>query len=168
MRWYVARRLLVLVVVLLGASIFTFLLVSLSPGDPAEIILSERMGGERPTPEALAQFRRGLGLDRPAHERYLLWAGRCLSGDFGVSFRTGESIAGELGRRLANTLPLAILAILVSLFLAAPVGTKCARSSGRLFDRVCLALTFLLLSTPVFLTGIVLVLFFAVSFHVLP
>src|SRR6202051_4056802 len=91
---FVARRLLYLVPVLAAVSLLTFLIASLLPGDLAYVIL-----GDQATPENVAALRHDMGLDQPIWWRYVSWLGHLLEGDFGRSFRTGQTVwAGGTGR----------------------------------------------------------------------
>ena len=95
MAFFVARRLLYLVPVLIAVSLLTFLIASLLPGDLAYTIL-----GDQATPENVAALRRDMGLDQPIWWRYLSWLGNVLQGDFGRSFRTGQTVLQAVAERL--------------------------------------------------------------------
>ena len=105
MKHCLLRRLLGLVPLLLGISFLSFVLIQLSPGDPAEVVI--RVNDMTPTPELLAEVRTQLGLDRPFPERYLRWLADVLRGDLGMSYVNGRPVAGELARALPPTLMLA-------------------------------------------------------------
>ena len=105
MKHCLLRRLLGLVPLLLGISFLSFVLIQLSPGDPAEVAI--RVNDITPTPELLAEMRAQLGLDRPFPERYLRWLADVLRGDLGTSYVNGRPVAGELARALPPTLMLA-------------------------------------------------------------
>src|SRR4029077_13220063 len=92
---FVAQRLLYLLPVLLAVSLLTFLIASLLPGDLAYVIL-----GDQATPEKVAALRHDLGLDQPIWWRYLSWLGKVLEGDFGRSFRTGQTVLQAVTERL--------------------------------------------------------------------
>ena len=102
MKHCLLRRLLGLVPLLLGISFLSFVLIQLSPGDPAEVAI--RVNDITPTPELLAEMRSQLGLDRPFPERYLRWLADVLRGDLGTSYVNGRPVAGELARALPPTL----------------------------------------------------------------
>src|SRR5271166_5252347 len=101
---FVARRLMYLVPVLIAVSLLTFLIASLLPGDLASVIL-----GDQATPEKVAALRHDMGLDQPVWWRYLLWLGHVLEGDFGRSFRTGQTVFQAVADRLPVSLELMVL-----------------------------------------------------------
>ena len=102
---FVARRLLYLVPVLLAVSLLTFLIASLLPGDLAYVIL-----GDQATPENVAALRHDMGLDQPIWRRYFGWLGHVLQGDFGRSFRTGQTVLQAVAERLPVSFELMIMA----------------------------------------------------------
>src|SRR6516164_6449587 len=102
---FVARRLLYLLLVLLAVSLLTFVIASLLPGDLAYVIL-----GDQATPEKIAGLRHDMGLDRPIWWRYLGWLGHILEGDFGRSFRTGQTVWQAVVERLPVSFELMMFA----------------------------------------------------------
>lgn len=161
---YVLRRLPSLIATLLAVSILTFLMTSLLPGDPALQIL----GAENATPEAIAAVRADLGLDDPLPVRYLHWIGDALTGDFGRSYRTSEPVSSAIAERLPVTAEIGILAILIALAVAIPVGMLSAYRAGTRTDKVISSTSFGLLAVPNFMVAILLILVFAVWLGVLP
>ncbi|MFI7616654.1 ABC transporter permease [Nonomuraea terrae] len=159
----ILHRLVRLVVVLLVVTFLSYALLNLLPGDPVTQIL-----GMSATEESREQLRRELGLDQPLFVRYLDWLGGLLTGDFGESYITRMSVGAELAERLPVTLELLIAAEIVALGLAVPLGLAAARRAGRALDQALTALSFALLSTPVFVLGVLLILIFAVTWNVLP
>ena len=129
MKHCLLRRLTGLVPLLLGISFLSFVLVQLSPGDPAEVAI--RVNDMTPTPELLAEVRAQLGLDRPFPERYLRWLAGVLRGDWGTSYVTGRPVAGELARALPPTLMLAGTAAIIMLACSLAVALVCVRHEGR-------------------------------------
>ncbi len=168
MAHYVLRRLAVTGGVLLACSVLVFALLLAVRGDPAETVLRQRLGGEAPSPEAVARLRADLGLDAPAPLRYLRWLAGAATGDFGLSFHTGEPVVAEVGPRLLRTLLLASIsgALVVLLSLAAALAA--ARSPDGVVDHVLGGVMALLAALPVFVLGIGLVLLFAVGMRLLP
>ena len=164
---YVARRLVWLVVVLLGASALTFALGLLAPGDPAQLIL-ERTQELPPTPVQIAEKRVELGLDRPVSEQYVSWLGRAVRGDLGESWLSGESVSTSIRERLPRTLLLTSTAFLLSIMLALPVGVLAASKRNTLVDNVFRAAAIVVASTPGFLLAYVLILLLAVRLQLLP
>lgn len=161
---YVLRRLPSLLATLFAVSLLTFLMTSLLPGDPALQIL----GPENATPEAIAAVRSDLGLDDPLPVRYLHWIGDALTGDFGRSYRTQEPVANAIIDRLPVTAEIGILAIVIALAIAIPVGMLSAYRAGTRTDKLISSTSFGLLAVPNFMVAIFLILVFAVWLGVLP
>jgi peptide/nickel transport system permease protein len=160
---FIARRLLYLVPVLVAVSLLTFLIASLLPGDLAYVIL-----GDQATPEKVEALRHDMGLDQPILIRYLGWLGHILQGDFGRSFRTGQTVLQAVGERLPVSLELMILSELLGLLIGVPLAIVCAAKSGGAFDRFMTSTAFGMLSVPTFLSAILLIYLFAVELHWLP
>ncbi|MDO9294642.1 ABC transporter permease [Bradyrhizobium sp.] len=160
---FVARRLLYLVPVLLAVSLLTFLIASLLPGDLAYTIL-----GDQATPEKVAALRHDMGLDQPIWWRYLSWLGNVLQGDFGRSFRTGQTVLQAVAERLPVSLELMLLAQIGALTIGIPLAIACAVRSGSAFDRFMTGSAFSMLSVPAFLSAILLIYLFAVELRWLP
>jgi peptide/nickel transport system permease protein len=160
---FVARRLLYLLPVLLAVSLLTFLIASLLPGDLAYVIL-----GDQATPDKVAALRHDMGLDQPIWWRYLGWLGDVLEGDFGRSFRTGQTVLQAVAERLPVTFELMLLAELGALIIGIPLAIACAVRAGSAFDRIVTGSAFGMLSVPAFLAAILLIYFFAVELRWLP
>ena len=163
MLFFVARRFLYLVPVLIAVSLLTFSIASLLPGDLAYVIL-----GDQATPETIAALRRDMGLDQPIWWRYLGWLGDVLQGDFGRSFRTGQTVLQAVTERLPVSLELMLLAQLGALTIGVPLAIACAVRSGGPFDRFMTGTAFAMLSVPTFLSAILLIYLFAVELGWLP
>lgn len=148
--------------VVLFASALTFFFVNLAPGGPASIMRFDVSAEQR---DALI---RQMRLDRPVPERYVEWLGGAVRGDLGTSLLTDEPVTTRIGDRLPNTLILAGAALLLSLVVGFPVGILQALRRGHPVDHALSLLTALGLSVPVFWLGIVLILVFAVTLHILP
>jgi len=151
---------------LTGVSLITFALMSLAPGDPAEIRLTTRL--ETPTPEAVAALRREMGLDDPFPVRYGRWLGRVLRLDLGTSNRTGDPVVRELARRIPATAALALATLCFTLFFSLIAGLLSAFQEGRLPDRLCQITTVLAVAIPDYGLGMALVYAFSVKRHWLP
>jgi peptide/nickel transport system permease protein len=152
-----------LLVVLLVVTFLSYALLSLLPGDPVGQIL-----GGSATREAREQLRRELGLDDPLLVRYGSWLAGLLTGDFGTSYLTGVPVLESLADRLPVTLELLAAAQLVALGIAVPVAVAAARRPGGPLDHTLTTISFGLLSTPVFVLGVVLILVFAIKLKLLP
>ena len=144
------------------ASALTFFFVNLAPGGPASIMRFDVSPEQR---DALIKL---MGLDRPVPQRYLEWLAGAVRGDLGTSLLTNEPVTARIGDRLPNTLTLAGSALLLSIVVGIPIGVIQAMRRGKPIDHLLSLLTAIGLSVPVFWLGIVLILVFAVSLHVLP
>jgi len=163
MAGFVARRLLYLVPVLVAVSLLTFLIASLLPGDLAYVIL-----GDQATPEKVAALRHDMGLDQPIWWRYVSWLGHVIEGDFGRSFRTGQTVLQAVAERLPVSFELMLLAEFGALVIGIPLAIACAVRSGSAFDRFMTGTAFGMLSVPAFLSAILLIYLFAVELRWLP
>ena len=163
MRRYAIRRGLTIVPVLLGVSVLVFSFIHLIPGDPALTML-----GERATPEKVAEVRARLGLDRPIWQQYVLYIGRALQGDLGVSIIRGDPVASDLLRRFPATVELAMAAIVVAIALGIPIGVASAVWRNSLLDSLARLGALTGVSMPIFWLGLVLAWFFGVQLRVLP
>ena len=160
---FVARRLVYLLPVLVAVSLLTFLIASLLPGDLAYVIL-----GDQATPEKVAALRHNMGLDHPIWWRYISWLGHVIEGDFGRSFRTGQTVLQAVAERLPVSFELMLLAELGALVIGIPLAIACAVRSGGAFDRFMTGTAFGMLSVPAFLSAILLIYLFAVELRWLP
>ena len=148
---------------LVGVSILVFSLIHLVKGDPVRLAL-----GTRYSQEAYDALRERNGLDLPLVQQYFTWAGRALTGDLGVSFRSGEPVTALIAERLPATLTLAFAAILVALLIAIPLGTLSALRPRSLTDRAATVVSQIGISVPDFWLAIVLILVFAGTLGWLP
>ena len=160
---FLARRLLGLLLTLLAVSLVVFVVLEVLPGDVAQVIL-----GTEAREDTLAALRQQLGLDRPAHVRYLAWIGGLLSGDLGLSHTYGVPVAGLIGERLAVTVPLALAAFVLSAAIAVPLGMFAASRRGGAGDWGVMAFSQAGLAIPNFWFAILLILVFAVWLGWLP
>jgi peptide/nickel transport system permease protein len=162
-RRYALRRTLTVIPVLLGISILVFSFVHLIPGDPAVTML-----GERATPEKVAAVRERLGLDRPIHEQYILYLGKALRGDLGVSIVRGDPVFTDILRRFPATVELAVAAIVLAILLGIPIGIVSAVWRKSLVDSLARVLALTGVSMPIFWLGVMLAWVFAVELRLLP
>ncbi|WP_108395544.1 ABC transporter permease [Devosia submarina] len=160
---FALRRTLGFAATLLLAALAIFFLLDLLPGDPAQFIL-----GISATPEKLAVLRTQLGLDAPAHERFVGWVWGMLQGDFGTSYTQQAPVAGLIWERLAVTLPLAGLAMILSVLVGLPLGIIAARWRGKGVDTSIMVLAQMGVAVPSFWFGMLLTLLFAVALRWLP
>ena len=143
-----AQRVTLGLLLLFAVSLLIFLGTEALPGDVAQAIL-----GQSATPEALANLRESLGLNRPSYVRYFDWLGGILTGDFGVALTNGQDIGQAIGQRLGNTLFLAACAAAISVPLAILLGLVAARYNGRWPDKVISGITLSTISLPEFVAA---------------
>jgi peptide/nickel transport system permease protein len=153
----VLRRSVALVTTLLLVSILVFLVIRVLPGDPALLIV----GAEGP-PEAAARLRQAMGLDRPLPVQYVEWLGRAVRGDLGVSIQYDVPVARLIASRLAVTVPLALLAAVLMVVLALPLGVYAATRHRRAGDYLTVTLSQVGIAVPAFWSGLLLILLFSV------
>lgn len=164
---YIARRLVLLIPVLLGISLAAFLLGHFAPGDPVDDALFRR-GIEFPSALQREEMRRDLGLDRPLYVQYGRWLGRVLGGDLGKSYIGNRDIAEELGRRFPITLSLSIVGLIFAVFIGVGMGVLMAMSQGTWWGSFLRFFSTLLLSIPGFWLALFLISLFSETLHLLP
>ncbi|MGH7321197.1 MAG: ABC transporter permease [Candidatus Rokuibacteriota bacterium] len=160
---YVVRRLGQAVPTLFLTTVGIFLLLHLVPGDPAAVLA----GSDAP-PDVVAALRVEMGLDRPLPVQYILWFGRVLRGDLGVSYVSKFPVRELITMRVPATLELASAGLLVGLVLGIPTGVAAALHRGRLADYVVTSANAVLMSVPNFWAGIAFILIFALGLALLP
>ncbi|MFC0004490.1 ABC transporter permease [Micromonospora siamensis] len=153
---FVLRRLLQSAVVLLGVTLVVFLLLQLVPGDPVRVAL-----GTRFDPQTYEALRARAGLDRPLVAQYVSYVGRAVTGDLGVSFRSGQPVTRIVLERLPATLSLALTAVLIAVLVAFPLGVLAAMRSGSALDHAARVFSQFGVSVPDFWMGIMGILLFA-------
>jgi peptide/nickel transport system permease protein len=159
----VVKRLLLAIPIVLGVTILTFWVISLIPGNAAQQLL-----GAEATPDQIRAMELQLGLDKPAHERYLDWLGNAVQGNLGTSPISGQPVAAQLAERLAVTGELVGLAFVGALALAIPVALRAAHRPNGFFDRLSMFVGVTGLSVANYVLALVLVLVFSVQLGVLP
>ncbi|MGJ7610715.1 MULTISPECIES: ABC transporter permease [unclassified Variovorax] len=155
---YILRRFLSTLPVMAVVAVVVFLLIHLSPGDPAALI-----AGDLATTEDIEKLRAALGLNLPLWQQFGLWVGKLFTGDLGTSIFTQMPVTQLLGQRLAPTVSIAALTMLITLVVAVPLGTLAAYRAGSWIDRLVMLFAVLAFSVPVFLVGYLLVYSFAVQ-----
>ena len=155
---YIAKRLLLLIPVVLGVSLIIFLIMSLTPGDPAMLIL-----GEGAPPEALEAVREELGLNDPLPLRYATYIIDALRGDLGESYRTGIPVINEILVRLPYTVALATISIVIAVIIGLPIGVITAVKQYSVADTTMLGISLLLTSMPGFFLAMMLMLIFSLN-----
>jgi len=154
---YVIRRLLMVIPILLGITLASFMILQLVPGDPAQIIL-----GLEAEPEQLDALRQKLGLDKPVLVQYAVFLKNTLKGDLGESIRTRNDVVAEIWPRFLNTLRLTVTSILLATVIGLVVGCIAAMRQNTKVDYLVMAGVLLGISTPTFWSGLLIILVFSV------
>lgn len=160
---YFVRRLLAAIPVMLVVALAVFLLLRLSPGDPATII-----AGDMANPEQVANIRIALGLDQPIHSQFLIWMRNLLQGDLGTSLISQTPVTSMITQRLEPTISLALAAILITVLVAVPLGVIAAWRQGSWIDNLVMSTSVIGFSVPVFVIGYLLIQVFAIELRWLP
>jgi peptide/nickel transport system permease protein len=160
---YILRRLAATIPVMFIVAIFVFLMLRLTPGDPAAII-----GGDNANAEQVALIRSRLGLDQPILSQFLIWLGNILRGDFRESFFFKKTVAELILGRLEPTLALSLCTITIAVVVAVPLGVLAAYKQGTWIDSIVMGFSVLGFSVPVFVIGYLLIYIFAIKLNWLP
>lgn len=160
---YIGKRLLLIIPVILGVSFIIFLIMDLTPGDPAMMIL-----GEGARPEEYAALREEMGLNDPFFIRYFRYISNAITGDFGSSYRTKIPVFQEIATRLPTTLRLALTSMLIAVVLGLPLGVLSAVKQYTAADNVALGFSLMLTSMPGFWFAMMLILLFSLRWGLLP
>jgi ABC-type dipeptide/oligopeptide/nickel transport system permease component len=163
MIFYIIRRLLAAIPTLLAVLTLVFLIVRVVPGDPAVAIL-----GDRATPEGIAALHAKLGLDKPMWRQYVDFLAQSLSGDFGHSMVTGRPILTDVSAVLPHTIDLTLASLIVGSIIGVPAGIWAALHRNRFIDYAARLLSLIGLSFPVFVSGIFILLVFALHWRLFP
>jgi peptide/nickel transport system permease protein len=161
---FILRRLLAAIPVVFGITIVAFLLIHLSPGDPAKVILF----GSQASPAQIAALRHQLGLDQPLWRQYLDFLVQLLHGNLGISYLTKNTVAHELLSRAPSTLILTGSAMLVAVVIGVPLGMVAGKWPNSPIDRIARAVSFVGAAVPYFFLALLLVLLFSVHLGWLP
>jgi ABC-type dipeptide/oligopeptide/nickel transport system permease component len=160
---FIVRRLLLAVPTLFGVLIVAFLLLYVAPGDPVTAMI-----GERADSTTIARLRRELRLDEPLYVRFGDYVSKIARGDLGRSYITNRPISRDIRERFPKTLQLALAAMLFAAFVGITLGILSGRNPGGWSDRLALGIAYLGISFPVYWVGLLLILLFAVTVHLLP
>ena len=160
---YLFRRVLAAIPVMGVVALFVFLLLRLTPGDPAAIL-----AGDNATPEQLERIRVSLGLHEPIYIQFFTWINKLLHGDLGVSLISNTPVLQMIGHRIEPSVSIALSTIILSILIAVPLGVIAAWKHGTWIDRLVMALSVLGFSVPVFVIGYVLIQLFAIDLRWLP
>jgi peptide/nickel transport system permease protein len=149
---YIVRRLIATAPVMLIVAVLVFLMLRLTPGDPAAVI-----AGDNANSEQVAAIRNSLGLDQPIFTQFFIWFGNILRGDFGESFFFKKTVAELITSRLEPTLALSLATITIAVCVAVPLGVLAAYKQGTLIDKIVMGFSVLGFSVPVFVLAYVLI-----------
>ena len=163
MHRYVLKRLVLMIPVLIGISIIIFSIISLTPGNPARLIL-----GDRASQVAIDELNEELGYYDPLPVKYVNYMKDLLHGDLGNSYRTGASVVSEIAVRFPTTLLLSTFAILLTATISIPLGVYVAIKKNSMADNILTVLALVFTAMPSFWLGMILMLIFAVGLHLLP
>jgi peptide/nickel transport system permease protein len=159
----ILRKLGSTLVVMAVVAVIVFMMIHLSPGDPAAII-----AGDRASPADIEQIRTSLGLDRPLFVQFALWVGRLLHGDLGLSLFSHLPVTTLIAGRIEPTVSIALMTTIFAIVMALPLGVVAAWQVGRWVDRAIMAFAIAAFSFPIFLIGYALVWGFALKWRLLP
>jgi peptide/nickel transport system permease protein len=160
---FIIRRLLATIPVMLVVAIFVFLMLRLTPSDPAAII-----AGDNANEAQVADIRAKLGLNEPIVTQFFIWMGKILRGDFGESFFFKKTVAELISDRFEATLSLSFFTIVLAILIAVPLGVLAAAKHGSWIDRLVMGFSVLGFSVPVFVIGYLLIYLFAIQLNWLP
>ncbi len=160
---YLARRLAATIPVMIVVAVIVFMLVHLTPGDPAAVL-----AGEHATVEDVAKIRAAMGLDKPLLQQFFSWTWGVLQGDLGVSTSSNVPVSLLIKQRMGPTISIALFTIVFAVVAAIPMGVLAAWKSGTFVDRGIMFGSVLAFSVPVFLIGYGLVYMFSIKMGVLP
>ncbi|WP_400163096.1 ABC transporter permease [Brevibacillus sp. TJ4] len=163
MSGYILKRLLSTLPILAVVATVVFLIVHLTPGDPAAVMLGDEAGEAE-----IAELREQLGLNLPLPVQFYHWLVNVLQGDLGQSYFSGMPVTRSFVEHLGPTFSLAVLAQIIAILIAIPIGIFAARRRGSLADQAVMGVSLLGISVPSFLLGLFLILLFAVQLKWLP
>ncbi|MFS0599330.1 nickel/cobalt ABC transporter permease [Peribacillus frigoritolerans] len=164
---YIIKRLFISIPLLLVISFLTFILINLSPLDPAEVVLQEQ-GVPTITDELIAQTKEELGMDKPFIIRYFDWVIACLQLDFGISYVTGKPVWSLIGPAFLNTFKLTLVSSVVIIVLSILLGVICAMKEGKIMDKSVRGFSFFLTAMPSYWLATLLSWYFSVKLDLLP
>ncbi len=161
---YVTNRILLMIPTLLGVAILVFFLLRLAPGDPVQMM----MEGSNVSQAVIEAERARLGLDQPAYVQFYRWMSGIVTGDFGVSMWTGKPVMQEIGTRLELSLQVAVMATILAVLLALPLGTLAAIFKDTWIDHAVRVVSIAGLAVPSFWLGMIIILLLLTYFSWIP
>ncbi len=163
MVFYILKRILATVPVMGVVALFVFLMLRLSPGDPAAVI-----AGDYATTEDIIRIRESLGLNDPIVVQFTKWIGQLVQGDLGISIFTNLPVTTLIAQRLEPTIMLTLTTIIFTIVVAVPLGTLAAWKQGSLIDRIVMLFSVAGFSVPVFVLGYILIYIISIQLRWLP
>jgi len=161
--FYILKRILATVPVMGVVALFVFLMLRLSPGDPAAVI-----AGDYATTEDIIRIRESLGLNDPIVVQFTKWIGQLVQGDLGISIFTNLPVTTLIAQRLEPTIMLTLTTIIFTIVVAVPLGTLAAWKQGSLIDRIVMLFSVAGFSVPVFVLGYILIYIISIQLRWLP
>lgn len=163
MAYYIVKRFLYLIPALISLTILVFLILHLTPGDPAMAML-----GEHASKETIEKVRKDLGLDKPLYVQYIIFLKKLLKGDLGNSIKSDRPVLTEFMERFPATVELAVVSMIFAVIFGIAAGVLSATYRYSIFDYFTMGISVAGLSIPVFWFGLILIYFFAVKLQILP
>ena len=163
MHAYIIRRIIATIPVMAVVGIFVFLLLHLTPGDPAAVI-----AGDYASPEDIKRIRAKLGLDQPIYIQFGTWVWQLMQGDLGISIFSDLPVSHLIAQRIEPTLALSVATIIMAVLFAVPLGVLAAWRAGTLIDRLSMVIAVFGFSVPVFVIGYLLMYVFAIELKWFP
>ena len=160
---YIFRRIIATIPVMGVVAIFVFLLLHLTPGDPATVI-----AGDYASPADVERIREQLGLNEPLHVQFIEWVGRLFHGDLGTSIFSQLPVSHLIAQRIEPTIALALTTIIFAVAIAVPLGVLAAWKSGTWVDRVIMIFAVLGFSVPIFVIAYSMIWGFSIKLHWFP
>lgn len=157
---YILKRLSTLIPTWIAVAFVAFLIINMAPGDPAAILAGTDAA------DSMEAIRAQLGLDKPAVERFFIWFGNVLRGDFGDSYFMGQSVKDAIVQRLPVTLSLALVSLIMAAAIGVPLGLIASLKPNSVRDTSIMGISLIGLSTPEFFLGFILIYLFALKFPI--
>ncbi|MBI4684318.1 MAG: ABC transporter permease [Nitrospirae bacterium] len=162
---YISKRLLLMIPLLFGITLITFIVIHLAPGGPVEVQTEMSL---KASAEARENLKKLYGLDKPLHVQYVDWIKRFVKLDFGKSFVDGRKVTDKIIERIPKTLIINVLSLLLILIIAVPIGVLSATKQYSIFDKISTVFVFLGFSIPTFWLALLLMILFGVNLGILP
>ncbi|MFT8879522.1 MAG: ABC transporter permease [Oenococcus sp.] len=163
MKKYLLKRILSIIPVFIVVGILAFMLVHLIPGNPAKVML-----GSEGTPSQVANLEKSMGLDRPLIIQFFVWSGRILTGNFGKSVYSGDSVIGDIASHLGVTISLSVFAMIIAIALSIPISIYAVNHKKSFINPLVSGVSMLGVSIPSFWLSLMAILLFCVTWRIFP